>query len=109
MSGHKRLKMHHEKKAKGGKINEYNAVGAPEVKEAENKKPGFKSGGKAEGKKAHKRLDKRARGGAMKKCAAGGSPFTAAAKRTTYLNKGAGEGHENDGPRGEDKQSDVEC
>lgn len=114
MSGMKRMMMH--KKAKGGKVNEYNAVGSPEVSEAKNEKEGFKKGGKAkmkdgghaEGKKAKHRLDKAARGGAMKKCAAGGSPFTSAAKRTTYLNKGAGEGHVNDGPRGEDSQSDKE-
>jgi hypothetical protein len=112
MSGMKRLKM----AKKGGKINEYNAVGSPEVAEAKDQKEGFKNGGKAkmkngghaEGKKAKHRLDKAARGGAMKKCAAGGSPFTSAAKRSAPMKGGAGEGHVNDGPKGEDSQSDKE-
>jgi hypothetical protein len=118
MSGHKRLKEHkkHEKKAHGGKINEYNAKGSPEIKEAENEKEGFKKGGAkkkegghAEGKKPHKRLDKAARGGHIKKHAAGGSPFSSAAARKPYSNKGAGEGHDMEkGEKPEDMQSDKE-
>lgn len=109
MSGHKRLAMHKmHKKAKGGKVNEYNAKGSPEVAEAENKKEGFKKGGHAEGKKAHHRLDKAKRGGHIKKAAAGGSPFTAAAKRSPYMNSGAGEGHEGNEGKKMDRQSDTE-
>ena len=100
---------------KGGKINEYNAQGSPEVAEAKDEKEGFKKGGAkkhkdgghAEGKKAHHRLDKKKRGGATK-CAIGGSPFTAAAKRTSYENSGAGEGHEGNEGKKMDKQSDKE-
>lgn len=115
MSAHKRLKM--SKKAKGGKaVNKYNAAGSPEVSEAENTKEGFKhgghtkkkDGGHAEGKKSHARLDKAKRGGKMKKHAMGGSPFTAAAKRSPYSNTGAGDGHQKDGPKGEDSQNDTE-
>ena len=118
MSGHKRLEKHKmHKKAKGGKINEYNAVGSPEVKEAKDEEEGFKKGGAkkegghAEGKKAKHRLDKAARGGhmKMKKHAAGGSPFTSAAKRSPYLNKGAGDGHVSDGnTKRQDEQTDKE-
>lgn len=110
MSAKKRLE--HHKKAKGGEVNEYNAKGSPEVKEAKNEEPGFKKGGRklkagghAEGKKSHHRLDKAKRGGHIKKAAAGGSPFTTAAKRTGYSNSGAGEGHDRDGPKGMDKKS----
>lgn len=114
MSGHKRLA--HHKKAKGGKVTEYNAKGSPELAEVENKKEGFKKGGKAkmkdgghaEGKKAHHHLGKAKRGGAMKKCAAGGSPFTNAANRTSYTNGGKGDGHVNEKSSLEDKQSDTE-
>lgn len=105
MSAKHRLKMH--KKAKGGKINKYNAVDAPETHEAEDTKEGFKKGGRkhkkeaghAEGKSPKARHDKMKRGGsAHKKMAAGGSPYTAAHKRTPYMNKGMGEGHEGIGP-----------
>lgn len=116
MSAHKRLEHQkkHEKKAKGGKINEYNAQGSPEVKEAKDQKEGFKHGGMkkkkhgghADGKAPHHRLDKHKRGGKTK-MAAGGSPFTAAAKRTPYSNTGDGEGHMNIGKK-MDSQGDVE-
>lgn len=108
---HAKKRLEHHKKAKGGKVNEYNAVGSPEVREAKNEEPGFKKGGKmkkgghAEGMKSHHRLDKAKRGGHIKKAAAGGSPFTAAAKRSPYSNKGAGEGHDSDGPSKMDDKS----
>jgi hypothetical protein len=109
MSAKHKLEMH--KKAKGGKVNEYNAVGSPEVKEAKNEEAGFKKGGKmkkgghADGAKSHHRLDKAKRGGKIGKHAAGGSPFTAAAHRTPYSNSGDGEGHDRVGGTKMDKKS----
>lgn len=104
MSKH-RHKVH--KAAKGGamKEHEYNAVGAPEMKEAHEKEDGFKKGGKAkkhkkgghvEKAKAHHRMDKKPRR------AAGGSVFSTASKKSAADKSGAGQGHENDGPKGED-------
>lgn len=102
---------HKKKMSKGGsaKVNEYNAQGSPEVEEAKDKKPGFKRGGgvkgkhagHAEGKKSHARLDKKPR-----KLAAGGSAFSAAKNMKMYDSGGAGAGHQGDGPKGEDKESD---
>jgi hypothetical protein len=81
---HKMKKM--KKRAAGGKAEpeyQYNAKGSPEEKVAhEDKDDGFKKGGKAkmkngghvEGHETKKRLDKRARGGAMK----GRSPMSSA-------------------------------
>lgn len=86
-----------QKKASGGKVNEYNAASSPEIKEAKNKAGGFKKGGVVDGKKSHKRLDKKGRG----KMSAGGSPLSSANKMSNYTNGGAGEGHQNDGPKGE--------
>lgn len=110
----KKQKMH---KTDGGsksiKVNEYNAKGAPEVEEAENKKEGFKHGGAkkkeaghAEGKKAKHHLGKMKRGGAAKKMAAGGSPFTAAKNRAPAMKGGSGEGHDSAGPKGRDPEAD---
>jgi hypothetical protein len=106
-------KSKHHKKAHGGHvgekgekehINEYNAKGSPEEHEAMDEKDSFKrgghkhkkraSGGAILGNKSAVRLDKRARGGAMK------SPFSAAyhesmpAKQTS----GKGSGHEDEQP-----------
>lgn len=84
MKGHK---AHHhkarERKSKGGKINDYNAKGSPELREADEKEGSFKRGGKAKeykkgghvhGAKSKHRLDKKARGGATK----GKSPLSSA-------------------------------
>ncbi len=111
MGAKQKLEMHKKKKMAKGGVNEYNAQGSPEVKEAKDQKEGFhkggpkKDGGKADGKKAKHRMDKMARGG-VKKMAAGGPPFTAAKKRTPYLNVGAGEGHDSDGGKGRDPEAD---
>lgn len=94
-----------QKKAMGGSMKEnvYNAVGSPEMKEAKDMSSGFKKGGvkkKAGGEvpkgKSHKRLDKKARR------AAGGPVLSSASKKTEAEKDGAGQGHEADGPKGED-------
>lgn len=108
MSAHKRLKAHHKAhKAKGGKVQEYNAQGSEEMKEAHETKGSFKHGGhakkkhggQAEGHAPKHRLDKAKRGGKisehhMKHKASGGSAMSSAAHRTPYENAGAGEGHQ---------------
>lgn len=100
------MKMKHKKgkeaMAKAKKANLYNAASSPEVAEAENKKPGFKDGGKVSSKKSHKRLDKSSR----KKMAAGGSPLSEAHKTSQYKTGGAGAGMQGDGPSGEDNSGD---
>ncbi len=102
-----RHKMHKKKLADGGKVNEYNAVGSPEVKEAKDTSDTFKKGGrtksagKMDGEKAASRLDKKPR----RKLASGGSTFSAARKMSEYTNGGSGAGHQGDGPSGEDKES----
>lgn len=92
------------KKAKGGKVEKFNPP-VPESKEAESTKEGFKSGGAkhvghADMKKGHKRMDKKPR-----KLAAGGSPFSAAKSLSKYASGGDGAGHQNSGPKGEDKEN----
>lgn len=97
-------KMH--KRAMGGsmKEHEYNAVGSPEMKESHEKESGFKKGGKAKKKaggkvehgKSHKRMDKKPRR------AAGGPVYSSASKKTVADKSEAGQGHEGDGPKGED-------
>ncbi|MDE2102985.1 MAG: hypothetical protein KGL39_37420 [Patescibacteria group bacterium] len=99
---HKKMKVH---KAKGGAVNEheYNAVGAPEMAEAHDKKESFKKGGAKkkkggaveEGKSKH-RPDKKPRR------ASGGAVLSAASKKTAESKDVAGQGHEGDGPKGED-------
>lgn len=103
MSKH-RHKVH--KAAKGGsmKENTYNAAGSPEMGEAHaNKEDGFKRGGhkkKAGGMvpkgKSHMRLDKKPRR------AAGGPVMSSASKKSEAEKGGSGQGHESDGPKGED-------
>lgn len=94
----------HKKAAKGGVQHEYNAVGAPEMSEAKSKEESFKGGGrkKKDGggvpkSKSKMRMDKKPRR------AAGGSVFSSASKKSMASKDGAGQGHEGDGPKGEDK------
>ena len=101
---HKLKKHKAAKKASGGKVNEYNAKGSPEVKEAEDKKEGFKHGGHADGKKGKHHLGKMKRGGSAK-MAAGGSPFTAAKNRAPAMKGGSGEGHDSAGSKGRDPEA----
>lgn len=120
-------KEHHKRarRAKGGRADSrnehtYNAEGSPAMKVAkETKADGFKRGGKVEGEKAKKRLDRKPRGeskmeakrheaeGGRKanieeghrkpRMAAGGSPYSAAHKDMDRKdNKGAG--HEGEQP-----------
>lgn len=100
---HKKMKMHH--KAKGGGVNEheYNAVGAPEMSEAHDKKESFKKGGSkkkagghVEKTKSKHRPDKKPRR------AAGGAVMSSASKKIMASKDEAGQGHEGDGPKGED-------
>lgn len=91
-------KMRHKmKKAEGGKVNEYNAQGSPEAKEAKDETAEFKKGGKpgghVHGPKSAKRLDKRARGGRM-----GGSPYSSAKDGSAAMNGGAGNGRSMSAP-----------
>lgn len=108
---HKEHKKEHKKKMSSGgkaepKVNEYNAEDSPEVGEAKDKKEGFKRGGgvkhagMADGMKSHKRLDKKPR-----KLAAGGSAFSEAKKMSMYGTGGAGNGHQGDGMKGEDREN----
>lgn len=111
MANRHKVHKEHKKMSKGGKtkskINEYNAQGSPEVSEAKNEKEGFKRGGgikgkhagHAEGTKSHMRLDKKPR-----KLAAGGSPYSSAKKMSMYGTGGESDGHQGDGPKGEDKE-----
>lgn len=98
---HNKMKMKH--KAKGGGVeHEYNASGSPEMAEAHDKKEGFKkggkkkAGGKVEKEKSTHRPDKKPRR------AAGGSVFSSASKKSAASKDEAGQGHEGDGPKGED-------
>lgn len=81
MAAHKKM----ERRASGGKAEgpkfEYNAKGSPEMEEANDTKGSFKKGGSVGGEKSKKRLDKRARGGAMKGAAMGrgSSPYSSGA------------------------------
>lgn len=94
-----------QKKASGGKMeHEYNAVGSPEMSEAKDTKESFKHGGKKKKagghvpkEKSHKRMDKKPRR------AAGGPVMSSASKKTMAEKSEAGQGHEGDGPKGEDK------
>lgn len=93
----------HKKAAKGGVQHEYNAVGSPEMSEAKSKDESFKKGGKAkkggkvEAGKSKMRMDKKPRR------AAGGSVMSSAAKKMMAAKDEAGQGHEGDGPKGDDK------
>lgn len=91
---HKMKKMKMHKKAYGGKAakpeHDYNAAGSPELKEAKSKDDEFKGGGKVEGKKAMKRLDKHARGGAIRK---GHSPLSSAHSLAAPSSGAADKGH----------------
>lgn len=89
-----------QKKASGGKAshNQYNAVGAPEPKEAMSGDDGFRKGGKikggkADGMKAAKRLDKKPRR------AAGGKVMSAASNVSTASGSS---GHEGISAKGDD-------
>lgn len=104
MKEHKKHGGHMKRKA-GGATNEheYNAVGAPEQKEAHDTKEGFKrggkkhkKGGKVEAEKSMHRPDKKPRR------AAGGSVMSSASKKAMASKDEAGQGHEGDGPKGED-------
>lgn len=112
--------MRHHKRARGGsseddtkpresraKINEYNAVGAPETHEAADEEPGFKKGGEArpkrkrggmaEGEHEMRRMDHKARGGHAKRAAGGAashSPYTSGAKIEAPTDEKAARGHE---------------
>lgn len=102
MAARHKMKMKH--KAKGGGVDhEYNAVGSPEMAEAHSKEDGFKKGGKkkkaggsVEKSKSAHRPDKKPRR------AAGGSVFSSASKKSAATKGGDGQGHESDGPKGED-------
>ncbi len=98
------------KRARGGSIapepkgsesiHEYNAVGSPEMKEAKDRTPSFKRGGKlkdggmAEGEEARERMDrpKRASGGR-----AGSSPYSSG-RELTPPKVDQKSGHESIGP-----------
>lgn len=96
---------HHMKRKAGGATNEheYNAVGAPEMAEAHEKKESFKrggkkhkKGGKVETEKSMHRPDKKPRR------AAGGSVLSSASKKSMASKDESGQGHEGDGPKSED-------
>lgn len=102
--GHKGLK-HRKSGGKAGlNEHEYNAVGAPETKEASEGDDGFKRGGHAKkhgghagGHKGHHRLDKaprRAHGGKVKHHAKGGAVMSNASHLSAHEAGGAGQGHE---------------
>ena len=83
-----------EKRAKGGSVNVYNAKGSPEMKEADDRKAGFKRGGAmkdggcADGMKGKKRLDKRARGGPTGRAMGrGSSPYSTASRLSNPSDK----------------------
>ena len=105
--GGKKHGMHHRKDGgatKNKNEHMYNAVGSPEASEAKDAKDTFKRGGmkkKKEGghvehEKSKHRPDKKPRR------AAGGSVMSSASKKTAPDKDGAGQGHEKDGPKGED-------
>jgi hypothetical protein len=88
-----RMGRHRGRHAKGGTthpINKYNAVGSPEVKEAEDREPGFAKGGRkarasggiAAGSIAKARADRpsRASGGSIPKLTGSSQPRRALAK-----------------------------
>lgn len=90
-------------KGEKSKMNEYNAKGSPEEKEAMDEKDSFKRGGKkrkeggsVHGSKSSMRLDKKARGGRMD----GGSPFSSAksGEMPAKQSSGKGSGHEDEQP-----------
>lgn len=104
----------YDKRADGGRtkkeaINQYNAVGSPEVDEATDEKPGFKKGGEAhkkrrdggmaEGGADMPRMDHKARGGHAKRAsggkAGGGSPYSSGASLSAPSNDKSGQGKEN--------------
>ncbi len=108
MKGHKG----HHHRAKGGRvrngeggvapgaprINQYNAHGAPEAREAHEGGSGFRRGGKVGGHKGKSRLDRkpRARGG---RCMASGGSVLSAASKTSPAKAGKSGG-------GTDKEDD---
>lgn len=94
-------KMAKAKRAEGGKVNEYNAQGSPEAKEAKDETAEFKrgghkmkEGGHVHGHKSAKRLDKRARGGRT----GGHSPYSSAKGGSDAMTGGAGNGREMNAP-----------
>jgi len=95
----------HKRRAAGGRteaapkakesINEYNASGSPEMKEATDRKPGFKGGGKAlkdggsaEGHMARGRHDRHQRGGSAR------SPYSTGSKLSPPADDRPGRGIE---------------
>lgn len=82
------------KHAKGGKAEqEYNAQGSKEMSEAKDEKDEFKKGGKAEGKEAKVRGDRKPR---HKRASGGRTPFTSG--HETSEPKGVSSGHESERP-----------
>ena len=102
--------LRHKKTAKrkvgGTAEHEYNAVGAPETKEAKDREDSFNKGGKVKKKagghveheKSAHRADKKPRR------AMGGSVLSHASKKEVAKEDAAGQGHQADGPKGEDME-----
>ncbi len=67
----------------------YSGAGSNVIKEAKDKSGNFKRGGRVHGKAGTKRLDKKARGGAV-----GSSPFSTASKLTNLPAKGSTDSHD---------------
>jgi hypothetical protein len=102
----------HERRARGGaakdekKINEYNAQGSPEVREADDEEPGFKkggarhkerkAGGEARGERGMKRHDmaKRGRGHEMRKAGGRAGSHSPYSSGRTITMGGGNDGHE---------------
>jgi hypothetical protein len=94
------------------KVNEYNAVGSPAVKAAEDEEPGFKKGGEARkkrrdggmasGESEAPRMDRRSRGGHEKRAAGGRtgshSPYSSGANISAPSKDKSGDGRESNGP-----------
>lgn len=97
------------RRAAGGTL--YNAKGSNEASEVDAKSDGFKrggakkraDGGSVDGAASTPRLDKRARGGALKHrngMARGGSPFSAAKAQTNPAGKSESSGPGEQAPTG---------